>query len=90
MEDCLARDTRLPFEIELADGGAIRTVGGFEAYLRSLNDHDRASSRWEIVSRMLANSLREPAYLKAATMSLQSALILEGRLVRMSTLDPRR
>jgi len=89
MEDRLDRATPLPFEIELVDGSWIKTVGDFEAYLRSLNDHDRASSRWEIARRMLTHAMREPIYLRAATMSLQSALILEGRLVRMSTLDPR-
>ena len=89
MNDHLTRDTRLPFEIELVDGQSIKTVGDYEAYLRSLNDDDRASSRWEIARRMFDHATRQPTYLRAATMSLQSALILERRLVRMSTLDPR-
>jgi hypothetical protein len=36
---------------------------------------------------MLNNALKEPTYLRTATMSLQTALVLEGRLASPSPLD---
>jgi hypothetical protein len=36
---------------------------------------------------MLNNALKEPVYLKAATMSLQTAFVLEGILVSPHPLD---
>ena len=83
----LPREAALPFELELVDGKTIRTVGDVERYLRALSDRQMECAHWEIATRMLANAMREPAYLKAATLSLQTALMLDGLLVRTSTLE---
>jgi hypothetical protein len=60
----------------------IKMMGDVEAYLRNLNE-DR-SSRWGIAARMFANAMREPVHLKAARMSFQTALMLDGLLVRIN------
>jgi hypothetical protein len=83
IEENLTRETPLPFEIDLVDGSKIKTIGDVETYLRNLNDDQRENSHWGIAARMVANAMREPAYLKAATMSFQTALALDGLLVRM-------
>jgi len=89
MEERLSRDAPLPFDIELVDGSAIKTVGDVERYLRNLKDDQRESSHWEIATRMFLNATRQPAYLRAAALSLQTAMMLDGLLVRMSSPDPR-
>jgi hypothetical protein len=63
MEDRLERATPLPFEIELVDGQSIKTVGDYEAYLRSLNDHDRASSRVPAPGQLKADRSGAPVAL---------------------------
>ena len=83
IDDHLTRETPLPFEIELVDGLKIKTMGDVEAYLHSLNDNQRANSHWGIAAKMFSNSMREPAYLKTATLSFQTALALDGLLARM-------
>jgi hypothetical protein len=82
-DDYVTRATLLPFEIEMVDGSKFKNVGDVEVYLRQLNDDQHLSSHWGIAVRMFANAMHDPAYLKAATMSFQTALALEGLLVRM-------
>ena len=79
------RDTHLPFVIELSDGSTIATMGDVEAYFRNLNDEQHAASHWVIAVRMFATAMTEPAYLKAATLSLQTALAMDGLLTRMNS-----
>jgi hypothetical protein len=79
------RDTRLPFVIELSDGSKIATMGDVEACLRNMSDEQREASHWAIAVRMVANAMTEPAYLKAATLSLQTALAMDGLLARMNS-----
>ena len=79
------RDTQLPFAIELVDGSKIATMGDVEAYFRNLNDRQHAASHWAIAVRMFANAMGEPAYLKAATLSLQTAFAMDGLLSRMNS-----
>ena len=83
INDHVTRETPLDFEIELLDGATIKTVGDVETYLRHLNDKQQQSSQWNIAVRMFANAMLEPTYLKAATMSFQTALALDGLLARM-------
>jgi len=70
--------------IELLDGSTIASVGDVEAYLRNLNGEQHKRSYWGIAVRMFRNAMNEPAYLKAATMSLQTALAMDGLLTRMN------
>jgi hypothetical protein len=86
IENHVTRATSLPFEIEMLDGSKITTVGDVEAYLRQLNNEQHRNNHWGIAVRMFANAMHEPAYLKAATMSFQSALALDGLLRRFNSL----
>ena len=72
--------TPLPFRLELRDGRTIVTALDACDLVNSLNPEQKAASHWRLANRMLANAMKEPAYLGAATFSLQSALILEGLL----------
>jgi hypothetical protein len=76
----LDRDSALTFPIALADGRNIAFIGEAEDLLHALSDAERASNHWRIAIRMLDNAVREPSYLKTATLSLQTALALDGRL----------
>lgn len=82
--DYLTRETPLPFELELTDGSKIKTIGDVETYLRNLNDTQHLNSHWGIAVRMFANAMHEPAYLKAATVSFQTALATDGLLVYLN------
>ncbi len=83
IESGLTRAAPLAFEIELADGSKLKTMGDVEYYFRRLNDDQQQASHWGIAVRMFGNAMHEPAYLKSATMSLQTALALDGLLLRM-------
>lgn len=81
----LTRDTPLAFTIELADGSTLATVGDVESYFHGLVDGQREANHWLVAVRMFAHAMREPSYLKAATLSLQTAFALDGLLLRMKT-----
>jgi hypothetical protein len=66
--------SRLAFPLTLKNGQAIETVGDAAAYFGTLTGQKHGHSHWQIAVRMLNNAL----YLKTATMSLQTALLLEG------------
>jgi hypothetical protein len=70
--------SRLAFPLTLKNGQAIETVGDAAAYFGTLTGQKHGHSHWQIAVRMLNNALDQPAYLKTATMSLQTALLLEG------------
>lgn len=76
----LARASVLPFELALIDGRAITTVGQAADYLSVLSEERRQKNHWRLAIRMLDAAFREPAYLKAASMSLQTALVMDGLL----------
>jgi len=79
------RETRLPFVIELVDGSTIATMGDVEAYFRNLNDDQREAPHWAIAVRMFAQAMTEIGYLRAATLSMQTALAMDGLLTRMKS-----
>jgi hypothetical protein len=81
------RDTQLPFVIELLDGSEVATMGDVESCFRDLTDDQREANHWAVAVRMFANAMTEPAYLKAATLSLQTAFAMDGLLTRMDTGD---
>lgn len=76
----LSRTSTLPFELGLTDGRTIRTVGEAADFLSALAEDQRQRNHWRIAIRMLDNAFREPAYLMAATMSLQTALVMDGSM----------
>jgi hypothetical protein len=77
----LANKSRLSFELELLDGVTIETVGDAAAFFGNLSDGQKEQHYWKIAIKMLNIALREPSYLKAATISLQTALLMEGVLL---------
>ena len=62
----------LAFPLTLKSGEVIETVGDAASYFGTLTEEKRED--------MLTHALDQPAYLKTATMSLQTALVLDGLL----------
>jgi hypothetical protein len=77
----------LPFALELRDGQTIASVGDAAAYCSALTQERREAGHWKIAIQMLNNALREPVYLRAATMSLQTALLLDDALLSAHSLE---
>jgi hypothetical protein len=76
--------TPLSFPLVLADRRAIVTVADAKALLNDLTEGQRNAGYWRVATRMLDVARRETAYLKAATISLQSALLLQGLIENVS------
>jgi hypothetical protein len=76
----LERHSALSFPITLADGRSIAEIGDVADLFESLTEAQQSSSHWSIAIRMLDQALIEPAYLKTATLSLQTALAMDGLL----------
>lgn len=72
--------TPLAFTLELRDGRSIASVGEAADYLAGLTQAQREAGHWIVAIRMLSNAIKEPSYLRAATMSLQTAFMLDGML----------
>jgi len=83
----LSNGSRLSFPLTLTDGTVIATVGEAAAWFAGLTLEQRDKGHWMIAIRMLNNALKEPNYLKTATLSLQTAFILEGILASPHPLD---
>lgn len=79
----ITASTALPVEIELVDGRKFAKVGDVEAYLRDLSHDQHTSPHWHVAVRMFANAIREPSYLKAATLSFKTALALDGLMINI-------
>ncbi|MBV9455929.1 MAG: hypothetical protein JO141_00210 [Bradyrhizobium sp.] len=76
----LERHSALSFPITLADGRTISEIGDVADLFDELTEAQRSSSHWSIAIRMLDHALHEEAYLKTATLSLQTALAMDGLL----------
>ena len=74
----LTRSSPLSFAISVIDGSTIATVGDAADFFAALDEERRQQAHWRVAIRMLDVALREPSYLKAATMSLQTALVMDG------------
>lgn len=83
----LSNSSRLSFPLTLTDGTVLATVGEAAIYLAGLTPAQRDKGHWTIAIRMLNNALKEPTYLRTATMSLQTALVLDGILASPHPLD---
>jgi hypothetical protein len=70
----------LAFPLQLADGTTIAMIGGAANYIGKLSEEQRARYHWIVAIRMLDHALREPRYLKTATISFQTALAMDGVL----------
>ena len=76
----LEKRSPLAFPIVLKDGRMLETVGDAADYLSKLSLDQRERSHWKTAIMMFNNAMREPRYLKIATMNLRSALVYD-RLV---------
>ncbi|MDP1584431.1 MAG: hypothetical protein Q8M18_13505 [Bradyrhizobium sp.] len=83
----LSNSSRLSFPLTLTDGTVLATVGEAAVYFAGLTPAQRDKGHWTIAIRMLNNALKEPTYLRTATMSLQTALVLDGILASPHPLD---
>jgi hypothetical protein len=72
--------TPLAFTLEVRGGRSIASVGEAADYFAGLSQDQREASHWKVAIRMLNNAIKEPSYLRTATMSLQTALLLDGIL----------
>ena len=70
----------LAFPLSLKSGQVIETIGDAASYFGTLTEEKRGHSHWQVAVRMLNHALDQPTYLKTATISLQTALALEGVL----------
>jgi hypothetical protein len=70
----------LPFPLRLVDGTTVAMIGDAANYLGKLSEEQRARTHWVVAIRMLDHALREPRYLKTATISFQTALAMDGVL----------
>ena len=71
----------LAFPLTLIDGQVIETVGDAAAYFGTLSADQLEQHHSQTAVRMLDNALNQPTYLKTATMSLQTALLIDRVLV---------
>jgi hypothetical protein len=83
----LTNDSPLSFPLALTDGKILATIGDSAACFSNLTAEQREKNYWQIAIRMLNHALHEPNYLKAATLSLQTAFVLEGTLASPSPLN---
>jgi hypothetical protein len=81
----LTRTSDLSFAITTRDGSVIASIGDAADFFSALGEERRQQSHWRVAIRMLDTALREPRYLKAATMSLQTALAMDGLVERMQS-----
>ncbi|MGY3445552.1 hypothetical protein [Bradyrhizobium sp. USDA 4473] len=76
----LEKRSPLAFPIVLKDGRTLATVGDAADYLSALSLDQRERGYWKAAIMMFNNAMREPSYLKIATMNMRSALVYD-RLV---------
>jgi hypothetical protein len=77
----------LTFTITLTDGTVIGTIRDAMIHIASLTPEQRAKNQWLIANKLLNTASHEPSYLSAATLSFETACLLEGTLERPSPLD---
>ena len=76
----ITNHTPISFALRLTDGRTLRFVGEASQFFASLGQDQLSRPHWQVAIRMFAHAMSEPTYLKAATMSLQTALLLDGLL----------
>jgi hypothetical protein len=74
----LDRTSALPIPLGLVDGKTLATIGDAGAYLSRLSAEQLEKHHWKVAIRLLDSALKEPRYLYAANVTLQTALILDG------------
>jgi hypothetical protein len=72
--------SRLPIALALNDGTTLATVGDAGVYLSRLSEDQFQRHHWKVAVKLLDSALKEPRYLYAANVTLQTALVLDGLL----------
>jgi hypothetical protein len=72
--------SQLSFPIALVDGRTIGMIGEAANYIKGLSDEQREQYHWIVAIRMLDHALKEPYYLRTATLSFQTALTMDRKL----------
>jgi hypothetical protein len=72
--------TPLPFPLELKDGVRIALVGDAVAFFTRLSAKQLEAHYWQLAIRMFNTAAKEPTYLTTATISLQTALMMDQLL----------
>jgi hypothetical protein len=70
----------LPIALTLNDGTTLATVGNAGTYLSGLSEDQFQKHHWKVAVKLLDSALKEPRYLYAANVTLQTALVLDGLL----------
>jgi len=70
----------LPITLTLNDGTTLATVGDAGNYLSRLSEDQFEKHHWKVAVKLLESALKEPRYLYAANVTLQTALVLDGLL----------
>ena len=70
----------MPIPLVLTDGKTLATIGDAGAYLSRLSPEQLEKHHWKVAIKLLDSALKEPRYLYAANVTLQTALILDGLL----------
>ena len=76
--------TPLPFPLELRNGEMLTTVGDAVIYFTHLSGKQRSKPHWQRVIQMFNTAVERPAYLRAATVTLETALLMEGLLAEQN------
>lgn len=76
----LIDDTTLAFVLVLLNGSSIGTIGSAAQYFSRLDQERREKFPWSTAILMLHAAMKEPVYLKTATINLQTALAMDGVL----------
>jgi hypothetical protein len=70
----------LPIVLTLNDGTTLATVGDAGGYLSRLSADQFQAHHWKVAVKLLESALKEPRYLYAANVTLQTALVLDRLL----------
>jgi hypothetical protein len=76
----LDKTTALPIPLVLIDAKTLATIGDAGGYLSRLSAEQMEKHHWKVAIKLLDSALKEPRYLYAANVTLQTALILDGLL----------
>jgi hypothetical protein len=83
----LISTTKLTFELVCRDG-IVATVGDAVGVFGELTPEQRDTYWWIAAIQMLNSAIQEPRYLRAATITLQTALNLSGMLAELPEASP--
>ena len=76
----LDKTSTLPIPLVLSDGKTLAPIGDAGACLSRLSPEQLEKHHWKVAIKLLDSALKEPRYLYAANVTLQTALILDGLL----------